>query len=86
MHYSLYCFLLAAEAVGGRSYLHVVELVLGRRARFLAKSSTFLLQLGSLVACVNIFTDILSFSAGGIIPPGADNITTWHFLVLAGAL
>jgi hypothetical protein len=38
------------------------------------------------VASVNVFTDVLSFSAGGIIPPGADNVNTWHVVVLVGML
>jgi hypothetical protein len=54
-----------------------------RRVRLLqAKACLLCILLGHLASCVNVLTDVLSFSAGGIIPPGADNITTWHTVVL----
>jgi hypothetical protein len=74
--------LLARLATGASSYLELIHCTLGDRWRLVAKACLLVILLGNLAGCVNVLTDVLSFSAGGIIPPGADNITTWHTVVL----
>jgi amino acid permease len=64
--------LAAAAATGSRSYEGLATAALGARAGALVAACVWALQLGSVVASVNIMADLLSAFAGSVVPPGAE--------------
>jgi sodium-coupled neutral amino acid transporter 10 len=64
----LYC----ADLSGRRTYESIAEQVLGKAGRTILELCTAALNLGAIVAYLNILADVLSSVAGTIIPPGAE--------------
>jgi sodium-coupled neutral amino acid transporter 10 len=64
----LYCCQLTTR----RTYEEMAEQAVGRLGRRIVDFCTAALNLGSIVAYLNILADILSAVAGTIIPPGAE--------------
>jgi sodium-coupled neutral amino acid transporter 10 len=64
----LYC----ADLSGRRTYESIAEQVLGKAGRTVLELCTAALNLGAIVAYLNILADVLSSVAGTIIPPGAE--------------
>jgi sodium-coupled neutral amino acid transporter 10 len=64
----LYC----SQLTGLASYEAVAEYALGRSGRVTVELCTAALNLGALVAYINILADVLSAVAGTLVPPGAD--------------
>ena len=68
----MHLLLLASQAAGKRNYEELCRSCLGRAGERVLNVCVFLLNLGALVAYVNILADVLSSVAGSIIPPGAE--------------
>lgn len=64
----LYCCQLSPK----RSYEELAEQAVGRVGRVLVQLCTVALNLGAVVAYLNILADVISSVAGTIIPPGAE--------------
>lgn len=64
----LYCSQLSSK----KSYEAIAEQALGKVGRQLVELCTAALNLGAIVAYLNILADVLSSVAGTIIPPGAE--------------
>ena len=64
----LYCSQLSTR----RSYEEMAEQALGPNGRKIIEICTAALNMGALVAYLNILADVLSSVAGTIIPPGAE--------------
>jgi sodium-coupled neutral amino acid transporter 10 len=64
----LYC----AQLSGRKSYESIAEYALGRTGRQIVEFCIALMNLGALVAFLDILADVLSSVAGTIIPPGAE--------------
>ena len=64
----LYC----SQLSGRRTYEGIAEQSMGKRGRLILELFTAALNLGCIVAYLNILADILSSVAGTIIPPGAE--------------
>ncbi len=69
---SMHLLLLASQAAGKRNYEELCRSCLGRAGERVLNVCVFLLNLGALVAYVNVLADVLSSVAGSIIPPGAE--------------
>ena len=69
---SMHLLLLGSQAAGKRTYEELCRSCLGRAGERVLNVCVFLLNLGALVAYVNILADVLSSVAGSIIPPGAE--------------
>jgi sodium-coupled neutral amino acid transporter 10 len=64
----LYC----SQLSGRRTYESIAEQSMGKKGKVLLELCTAALNLGCIVAYLNILADILSSVAGTIIPPGAE--------------
>lgn len=64
----LYCSQLSNK----RSYEELAEQAVGKVGRVLVQLCTAALNLGAVVAYLNILADVISSVAGTIIPPGAE--------------
>jgi hypothetical protein len=64
----LYC----AQLSGRKSYESIAEYALGRTGRQIVEFCIAAMNLGALVAFLDILADVLSSVAGTIIPPGAE--------------
>lgn len=62
----------ASHLSGKRTYEGVAESALGKLGRPLVELCTAALNLGAIVAYLNILADVLSSVAGTLIPPGAE--------------
>ncbi|KAK9802660.1 hypothetical protein WJX73_002230, partial [Symbiochloris irregularis] len=71
-YFSMRLLLLSAHLVGARTYEDLVRILLGRTGQQALTVCVVSLNLGCLVAYVNILADVLSSVAGSIIPPGAE--------------
>ena len=67
-HLLLYCSQLTTKS----SYEEMAEQALGPIGRRIVEVCTAALNMGALVAYLNILADVLSSVAGTIIPPGAE--------------
>jgi len=67
-HLLLYCSQLTTR----NTYEDMAEQALGRIGRKIVEVCTAALNLGALVAYLNILADVISSVAGTIIPPGAE--------------
>jgi len=70
--FSTSTLLVLAHATGRASYEDLAHHAFGAAGRAFVLIALFLLNLGYLVAYVNILADVLSSVAGSIIPPGAE--------------
>jgi sodium-coupled neutral amino acid transporter 10 len=70
--FSVSTLLLAAQLCGKRSYEDVASQTFGVLGRCTVMLCLFLINLGYLVAYMNILADVLSSVAGSVIPPGAE--------------
>ncbi len=70
--YSMQLLLLAAHIAGKRSYEEVARYSFGPLGQGLVDFSISVINLGSLVAYLNLATDTFSLVAGTIVPPGAE--------------
>ncbi|MEW5298487.1 MAG: hypothetical protein WDW36_001604 [Sanguina aurantia] len=80
----LYCCQLSPR----RSYEELAEQAVGRVGRVLVQLCTVALNLGAVVAYLNILADVISSVAGTIIPPGAEPSRSAYLagVTLLGAL
>ncbi|XRB08513.1 sodium-coupled neutral amino acid transporter [Pycnococcus provasolii] len=85
---SLQYLLQNAHAVGATRYHDLAKTVLGSRAKVVVELCTFTLQLGALVAYVNILADVISPIANSVLPPGAEPSRTFVMccVVMCGML
>eukprot|EP00873_Tetraselmis_striata_P002251 jgi/Tetstr1/422515/TSEL_001276.t1 len=70
--FSTSTLLLAAQLCGKRSYEELAAQTFGVAGRWAVMTCLFVLNLGCLVAYINILADVLSSVAGSVIPPGAE--------------
>lgn len=69
---SMRLLLMSSQLSGKRTYEELARLCFGRPGQRVMGTCVFMLNLGALVAYVNILADVLSSVAGSIIPPGAE--------------
>ena len=69
---SMRLLLLSSHLQGKKTYEELARLCFGKLGQRVMGTCVFLLNLGALVAYVNILADVLSSVAGSIIPPGAE--------------
>jgi hypothetical protein len=69
---SAHLLLAASSVTGARSYEALAALTLGARGGHLVAACVWTLQLGSLVASLNVLADLTSAFAGSVVPPGAE--------------
>lgn len=70
--FSLQALLYCSAVTSKNSYEDVAHATLGLNGRRAVRLSTIALLLGSVVAYINIISDIFSAVAGTIVPPGAE--------------
>ncbi|KAA6420194.1 MAG: hypothetical protein FRX49_09857 [Trebouxia sp. A1-2] len=69
---SMRLLLMSSQLSGKRTYEELARLCFGKPGQRVMGTCVFMLNLGALVAYVNILADVLSSVAGSIIPPGAE--------------
>lgn len=69
---SMRLLLMSSQMSGKRTYEELARLCFGKPGQRAMSTCVFMLNLGALVAYVNILADVLSSVAGSIIPPGAE--------------
>lgn len=69
---SMRLLLMSSQLSGKRTYEELARLCFGKTGQRVMGTCVFMLNLGALVAYVNILADVLSSVAGSIIPPGAE--------------
>ncbi len=69
---SMRLLLTSSQLSGKRTYEELARLTFGKPGQRVMGTCVFMLNLGALVAYVNILADVLSSVAGSIIPPGAE--------------
>ncbi|PSC69840.1 divinyl chlorophyllide a 8-vinyl-chloroplastic isoform A [Micractinium conductrix] len=69
---SMRLLLIASQLTGRRSYEELARHVFGRPGQFAVDSCVVAMNVGSVVAYLNILTDTVSTVAGTVIPPGAE--------------
>ena len=69
---SMRLLLISSQLLGKKTYEELARLCFGRTGQRAMGTCVFLLNLGALVAYVNILADVLSSVAGSVIPPGAE--------------
>ena len=74
---SLQYLVQCAHRIGVKRYHELARDVIGERSKTVTEVSTFTLQLGALVAYVNILTDVLSPIANSVLPPSAEPSRTF---------
>ncbi|KAL4527497.1 hypothetical protein Ndes2526A_g08720 [Nannochloris sp. 'desiccata'] len=70
--FSMQLLLLAAHVAGKRSYEEIARYCFGHLGKGLVDFSISVINLGSLVAYLNLASDTFSLVAGTIVPPGAE--------------
>lgn len=69
---SMRLLLFSSHISGKRTYEDLARLCFGKTGQRVMGTCVFMLNMGALVAYVNILADVLSSVAGSIIPPGAE--------------
>lgn len=69
---SMRLLLMSSQLSGKKTYEELARLCFGRTGQRVMGTCVFMLNLGALVAYVNILADVLSSVAGSVIPPGAE--------------
>ena len=69
---SMRLLLMSSQLSGKKTYEELARLCFGKTGQRVMGTCVFMLNLGALVAYVNILADVLSSVAGSIIPPGAE--------------
>ena len=69
---SMRLLLISSQLSGKKTYEELARLCFGRAGQRVMGTCVFMLNLGALVAYVNILADVLSSVAGSVIPPGAE--------------
>lgn len=69
---SMRLLLMSSQLLGKRTYEELARMSFGKAGQRVMGTCVFMLNLGALVAYVNILADVLSSVAGSIIPPGAE--------------
>lgn len=69
---SMRLLLMSSQLSGKKTYEELARLSFGRTGQRVMGTCVFMLNLGALVAYVNILADVLSSVAGSVIPPGAE--------------
>ena len=69
---SMWLLLMSSQLSGKKTYEELARLCFGKAGQRVMGTCVFMLNLGALVAYVNILADVLSSVAGSIIPPGAE--------------
>lgn len=70
--FSYQLLLYANQLSSKRSYEDLAEQAIGKKGKWLIALCTAAMNLGAIVAYLNILADVLSSVAGTIIPPGAE--------------
>lgn len=79
-NFSMRLLLTAATLAGGlHSYEDLAKQSFGRSGRALLDACIVAMNMGAIVAYLNLSTDVLSYAAGTIIPPGAE--PSRHFVL-----
>lgn len=69
---SMRLLLVSSHLSGKKTYEDLAKLCFGKAGQRVMGTCVFMLNLGALIAYVNILADVLSSVAGSIIPPGAE--------------
>ena len=69
---SMRLLLVSSHISGKRTYEDLAKTCFGKVGQRVMGTCVFMLNLGALIAYVNILADVLSSVAGSIIPPGAE--------------
>lgn len=69
---SMRLLLMSSQLSGKKTYEELARLCFGKTGQRVMGTCVFMLNLGALVAYVNILADVLSSVAGSVIPPGAE--------------
>ena len=78
--FSVRLLLISSHLSGQKSFEDIAAAALGSPGRLLVKVCIVAVNLGALVAYLNIIADVLSSVAGTIIPPGAE--PSRHILII----
>lgn len=69
---SMRLLLVSSHTSGKKTYEDLAKHCFGKAGQRVMGTCVFMLNLGALIAYVNILADVLSSVAGSIIPPGAE--------------